>query len=166
MGENQMTDELEEEYVESTTEKINRNRIIEKGEAQAKIKIEDEFALSSELLKDETLPQFKDYELPTNKDFIKANYNPAELSATRINAIQSVSLAFYGNLLGMDLSPTQLTHVHYNAILANTSRGKGGWAGYLSKTSKSVSETTLVEKANEIQGQNQKKGIIGKFLGR
>ena len=158
--------EQEEQYVPTTADKLQMNRFIERQELQARTKIEDEFALSSELLKNEPLPSFTNYELPTDRDAIKSNLNPAELSAIRINSIQSVALAFYGNLLNMDLSPTQLTHVHYNSILANTSRGKGGWAGYLSKTSKSVSETTLVEKANEIQGNNQKKGVFGKLMGR
>lgn len=159
-------EQIEQEHVPSPGEKINWNRVIERQEKEAKQKIEDEYALSSELLKQEQMPSFKNYELPTDRDSIKSNLNPAELSAIRINAIQSVHLAFYGNLLRMDLSPTQLTHIHYNSILSNTSRGKGGWAGYLSKTSKSVSETTLVEKANEIQVQGQKKGAFSKLLGR
>ena len=110
--------EQEEQYIPTTADKLQMNRFIERQEQQARTKIEDEFALSSELLKNEPLPSFTNYELPTDRDAIKSNLNPAELSAIRINSIQSVALAFYGNLLNMDLSPTQLTHVHYNSILA------------------------------------------------
>ena len=150
---------------ETTTDKILKNRYIEKQLKRPMKEVSDEFGLSSELLKNEDLPAFRDYDVPIDKDAIKANLNPAELSAIRINAIQSVDLAFYGNLLGLDLTATQLTHTHYVSILANTSRGKGGWAGYLSKTSKSVSETSLVEKAREIQGSSEKRGLLNKLRG-
>ena len=159
---------MDEEQInqETIVDKINRNRFIEKQEREAKTKIEDEYALSNELLRNEGLATFTNYEAPVDRDSIKGNLNPAELSAIRINAIQSVHLAFFGNLLGMDLTPSQLTHTHYNSILSNTSRGKGGWAGYLSKTSKSVSETTLVDKATEIQQQGKPKSGLAKILGR
>jgi len=153
----------EETEKESIGDKLYRNRFIEQQEQQARPKIEDEYALSNELLKNESLATFTNYEAPVDKDSIKGNLNPAELSAIRINAIQSVHLAFFGNLMSMDLTPSQLTHTHYNSILSNTSRGKGGWAGYLSKTSKSVSETTLVDKAAEIQQQGKSKGAFSKL---
>jgi len=157
----------EEEFVKPTIgEKIANNRYFEKQEQDAQRPISDEFALSSELLKNEKVSRFTGYESPVDKDAIKANVNPDELSATRLNAIQSSMLGYYGRLLNMDLTPTELFHNHVISIINNTSRGKGGWAGYLSKTSKSVSETTLVEKANEIQNQGQKKGFFSKLIGR
>jgi hypothetical protein len=153
-------------YEEPTTaDKIARNRYFEKQEKEAKRPLANEFALSDELLKNEPLPYFTDYEPPIDRDAIKANVNPDELSATRINGIQSSMLGFYGRLLNMDLTPTQLFHQHVISIVNNSSRGKNGWAGYLSKTSKSVSETTLVEKANQINNP-EKKGFASKILGR
>ena len=154
-----------ENELPSIGDKINRNRYFEKVEKESQRPISDEFGLSSELLSNEAIPFFTDYDVPIDKDSIKANVNSEELSATRLNAIQSSLLGFYGRMLNIDLTPTQLFHNQVNSIINNTSRGKGGWAGYLSKTSKSVSETTLVEKANQIQVQ-EKKGILSKFLGR
>ena len=158
-----MTDD---DFELSTTEKIDRNRYIEKQERQSKPTAKvDENTISSVLLENEPQAYFTDYEPPVDKDYIKANVNADELSATRINAIQSSLLGYYGKLLEMDLTPTQLFHQHVISIINNSSRGKGGWAGYLAKTSKSVSETTLVEKANEIQN-NKPKGIFDRLKGK
>lgn len=147
-------------------DKIADRIYFEKSQQQTQRPVEDEYGLSNELLRNEPLPTFVNYESPIDKDSIKANVNPIELSATRLNAIQASLLGFYGRLLNVDLSPVQIEMIHINSIINNTSRGKGGWAGYLSKTSKSVSETTLVEKANEINKQEEKKSLIDKIIRR
>jgi len=165
MSQEQVVEQIPEEQP-SVGDKIYRNRYFEKMEAESKRPIENEYSLSDELLRNEGVAHFIDYQEPIDKDAIKANVNPDEISATRLNAIQASLLGYYGRILDMDLTPTQLFHIQVNSIINNTSRGKNGWAGYLSKTSKAVSETTLIEKANEFNGNNRKLGLLDKLKGR
>jgi len=152
------------DYEPSTEEKAYTRMLFEKAQKEVQRPIDTDFGLSQDLLTNEDLPNFIDYAQPIDRDAIKANVNPDELSATRITAIQSTMLAFYGKMLEIDLAPTQLQLIQVNSILNNSSRGKEGWAGYLSKTSKSVSETTLRDKAQEISmAQEGKSGLLGKL---
>lgn len=159
----------EEMYIKpSVSDKLNKNRYFEKisRETPLDMAVDKEVQISSLLLRNEPISYFTDYEPPIDADSIKANVNPDELSATRLNAIMSSRLGFYGRLLNVDLTPTQLFHNHVVSIINNTSRGKLGWAGYLAKTSKSVSETTLTEKANDIERSEQKKSVMDKIMRR
>ncbi|MEO5350123.1 MAG: hypothetical protein H7836_10810 [Magnetococcus sp. YQC-3] len=163
-----MVEEYELPVAPSLQEKISDRKYFEKLQKESSAnQLQFETQIAGELLENEQLATFTDYEMPVDKDAIKANVNPLELSAVRQNGVQQIMLAFYGGQLKQDFSPTALALIQFNSLLNNTSRGKNGWAGYLSRTNKSVSETTLLEKAQEIHGQQpQRKGLIGKFLGR
>jgi len=143
---------MSEEMIEETTRTYKRPP-------------KDEYALSSELLSAQPDHAFKGYKRVVSDDLVKGNTNPKELASLRYMGHMANYTAFVGTSEGIDLSPTQQLIINEMGIDANTGRGKGGWAGFLSKTNKSITEQSLEEKSREINAQ-QKKGIMGRVFGR
>ena len=128
--------------------------------------IESDFALSEALISVEDHPSFEGYLRVTFPDLAKANLQRRELNAMRVSAIAANFAAFVGTELKLDLRPSQKYLIDNNIFFTNASRTKDGWAGFLSKTSKSISEETLQEKATQIVQAQQKKGLIDKIMGK
>jgi hypothetical protein len=94
------------------------------------------------------------YEIITG-DLTKSNLAPEEKKALLMvgglsNQTQSISKA-----LGVDLSPTQKMLAHDFMLICGASRGKGGWNAWLSKTDKSINQTSLEQVAKQLD-ENKK----------
>lgn len=129
--------------------------------------VESDYDLSGRLLEVEwtdSMPEYLPVVLP---DVAKSNLSQNQHAALTVMSNCAEHIAFVGHELNLDLAPFQHFLVRRINAKGNFSRGKGGWAGFLSKTNKSVSEEFLVQKATEIQQLEQKpKGLMGKILGR
>lgn len=127
--------------------------------------IESEYSLSGELLSAQPDYKFKGYKNVVTDDLVKGNHNPKELAALKYMGHMANYTAFVGITEGIDLTPTQKLLINEMNIDTNTGRGKGGWGGFLSKTSKSITENSLEEKSREINAGG-KPGIMGRLFGR
>lgn len=133
-----------------------------------KPQIKNDFALSEKLIKIEWNEHNPDYMPNVLPDLAKSNLSPLTYAAVNKLAMAGVQASFVGAQLGLDLTPFQNMLSEASAIKINAARAKGGWAGFLSKTNKSISEDLLIQKSGEIQQmeQQQKKGIISKIFRR
>jgi hypothetical protein len=130
--------------------------------------VESDFDLSGKLLEIEWTDQIPNYLPVVLPDVAKSNLSSTQHAALTVMSNCAEHIAFVGNELNLNLTSSQHFVVKRIGAKGNFSRGKGGWAGFLSKTNKSVSEEFLVQKAMEIQEaeQPQKKGIISKIFRR
>lgn len=126
--------------------------------------IESEYSLSGELLSANPDHKFEGYKQVITDDLVKGNNNRKELASLRYMGHMALYTAFVGTTEGIDLAPTQKLLINEMGVDSNTGRGKGGWAGFLSKTSKSITEQSLEEKSREINSAS-KRGIMGRLFG-
>ena len=129
-------------------------------------RLESEHELSGALIETEKDKEFPGYYKVVTDDWPKANIGPNEIVANKLIATSANYVAFAGFMLDVDLLPAQLFLINELSIDVNLSRAKGGWAGFLSKTSKSITESSLQEKAQQINTPQTRGGIFAKLRGR
>lgn len=132
-----------------------------------KPQVKNDFALSEKLIKIEWNEHHPAYYPNVLPDLAKSNLSPLTYAAVNKIAMAGIQASFVGEQLKIDLTPFQNMLSEANAIKINAARAKGGWAGFLSKTNKSVSEEFLTQKAMEIQQADQpKKSLMQKIFRR
>ena len=112
--------------------------------------IESDYSLSEELISVDEHPSFPGYFRVLIPDLAKANLQRRELNATRVNAVAANFIALIGTELKLDLRPAQKYDIDNMTFFTNSSRTKDGWAGFLAKTNKSISEERLEQRAESI----------------
>jgi len=129
--------------------------------------VESDYDLSGRLLEIEYSDSEPDYAPVVLPDSAKGNLSQTQHAALTVLGNCAEHTAFVGNELNIDLRRSQnFLSRRINAKI-NFSRGKGGWAGFLSKTNKSVSEEFLIQKALEQQQVEQpKKGFLSRIFKR
>ena len=109
-----------------------------------------EVALSSELINVDNHPSYPGYFRVVIPDLAKANLQRRELNATRMNAFAANFIALAGTQMNLDLRAAQKYDIDNMVFFTNSSRTKDGWAGFLAKTNKSISEEKLEQRAEQI----------------
>lgn len=112
--------------------------------------VESDYSLSEELISVDEHPSYPGYARVMIPDLAKANLQRRELNAVRMNAVAANFLAMAGTEMQLDLFPAQKYVIDNLVFFCNSSRTKDGWAGFLAKTNKSISEETLQQKAEQI----------------
>lgn len=127
--------------------------------------IESDYSLSEELISVDDHPSYPGYHRVMIPDLAKANLQRRELNAVRMNAIAANFIALAGTELKLDLKAAQKYDIDNMVFFVNSSRTKDGWAGFLAKTNKSISEERLEQRAEAISSQApEKQGFIAKHL--
>lgn len=129
--------------------------------------INSDYSLSEELIAVDNHPSYPGYARVLIPDLAKANLQRRELNATRVNAIAANFLALVGTEIKLDLRPAQKYNIDNLVFFTNSSRTKDGWAGFLAKTNKSISEENIQQKAEQISANApEKKNGLGGLLRR
>ena len=144
----------------SVSEKYYERKMLEDQMHQRRL--ESEYELSGALIETKKDQAFPGYYRVITEDWPKSNISQNEIVANKLIATSANYVAFAGFMLDVDLLPSQLFLINELSIDVNMSRGKGGWAGFLSKTSKSITESSLEEKAQQINNP-EKKGFFDRF---
>ena len=128
--------------------------------------VESDFDLSGRLLEIEWTDNAVGYLPVVLPDVAKSNLSTTQHAALTVMGNCAEHIAFVGIELGIDLTSSQHFLIRRINAKGNFSRGKGGWAGFLSKTNKSVSEDVLIQKSLEIQEAEKPKGLWNKITGK
>jgi hypothetical protein len=124
-----------------------------------------EVALSEALISVENHPSYPGYHKVLIPDLAKANLQRRELNAVRVNAVAANFIALAGTEMGLDLRPSQKYVIDNMVFFTNSSRTKDGWAGFLAKTNKSISEEKLEQRAEQISASApEQKSLKQKLL--
>ncbi len=126
--------------------------------------VESDYSLSEALISVDEHPSYPGYARVMIPDLAKSNLQRRELSATRVNAIAANFLALAGTEMGLNLRPSQKYVIDNMVFFTNSSRTKDGWAGFLAKTNKSISEETLQQKAEQISSSAPEKKTLQQKL--
>lgn len=127
--------------------------------------IESDYSLSEELISVDEHPSFPGYQRVMFTDLAKANLQRRELNAVRVNAVAANFIALIGTELNLDLRPSQKYNIDNMVFFTNSSRTKDGWAGFLAKTNKSISEEKLEQRAEAISASApEEKSLKQKLL--
>jgi len=126
--------------------------------------IESDYSLSEELISVDDHPSYPGYFRVMIPDLAKANLQRRELNATRMNAVAANFLALAGTEMNLDLRPSQKYVIDNMVFFTNSSRTKDGWAGFLAKTNKSISEESLMQRAETIASQSPEQKTLKQKL--
>ncbi|RLG19364.1 hypothetical protein DRN67_02855 [Candidatus Micrarchaeota archaeon] len=91
-----------------------------------------------------------------NEDMTKSNLDPRDLAVVRGLCTMSNYTQAISKQLNVDLSASQKFLADTLVSFLNSSRGKGGWNAWLSKTDKTISQTTMEQIAQQI-GETKKR---------
>lgn len=128
--------------------------------------VESDFDLSGKLIEVEWAGAAQGYQPTVPPDTAKGNTSPLQHAFLGVASNAGDYAAYVGTQLQVDLRESQNFIIYRINSKLNFSRTKGGWSGMLAKTSKSISEQSLVEKAQEIQASQEKKKGLSRFLGK
>ena len=132
-----------------------------------KMPIQSDYDLSGKLLEVEWSDSIDTYLPVVVPDAAKGNFSPTQHAYLTAATNLAEQIAQLGQEYNLDLTSSQHTVVRRINAKVNYTRGKGGWSGYLSKTNKSVSEQSILEKAEQIaQAEQPKKGIVSRIFRR
>lgn len=132
-----------------------------------KMPIQSDYDLSGKLLEVEYADAIEGYLPVVVPDAAKGNFSPTQHAFLTAATHLADRIASLGQEYSLDLTSSQHEVVRRINAKVNYTRGKGGWSGYLSKTNKSVSEQSIMEKAEQIaQAEQPKKGLMQKILRR
>ena len=134
-------------------------------ERRYKRAINSDYSLSEALISVDEHPSFPGYAKVLFPDIAKSNLQRRELNALRVNAIAANFIAMAGTEMKLDLRSSQKYDIDNMIFLGASSRTKDGWAGFLAKTNKSISEESLNQKAEQISSSApEQKSLKQKLL--
>lgn len=85
-----------------------------------------------------------------NEDMTKSNLDPRDLRVIRGVGLQSNFTQSVNDSFAVDLSPTQKLLAASVVLFLNSSRSKGGWNAWLSKTDKTISQSSVEQIAQQL----------------
>lgn len=117
-------------------------------------------------VKDEKTGELKGYEIQEapnlfyeiiSEDMTKANLGDVDLAVVRGVGVISHYTQAISDELNINLDPTQKLLADTLLLFLTSSRSKGGWNAWLSKTDKTISQTSLEQMSKQLQEERKSK---------